>query len=381
MFIKSASHVSILFCVAFASLSCGKSEAQITGLGFFEDGDSSFASDVSGDGTTVVGSARDADGVNRMIRWTANEGLVNLDDGSGGSSSAESVSFDGSVIVGRQSSESGRWTSAAGFTSLGAQISAEAVSGDGNVIVGTRFNGIGTSQPEAFRWTEATGVVGLGNLDVSGTGESTGAGVSYDGSVIVGRTTTDSGGNGPSRGFRWTEADGMMDLGVFSNPLFSSNAHDVSDDGSVVSGHGLVQIFGDFRVEASRWTEDTGMVGLGLSESVGFEISGDGNTVGGFATVTTGGGAASLWTEESGMISVYELLQLQGHDVSEWESLNWVTGISQDGLVISGVGTNASGNQEGWVARLNPSSVPEPGSAAIIALCLSPVVFLRRRKI
>lgn len=84
---------------------------------------------------------------------------------------------------------------------------------------------------------------------------------------------------------------------------------------------------------------------------------------------------------ETVTVFVYDLLLQQGDDVSGWESLDWVTGISRDGLVISGIGTNASGDQEGFVARINLSAVPEPGSAAMIAVCLSCFVFFRRRKV
>jgi probable HAF family extracellular repeat protein len=399
---QSIKHSVALCCAAFVALLSSDSNAQITSLGSLPGSDSlAFASDVSGDGTTVVGSARDAEGVTRMIRWTAEEGLVNLDDGSGGRSSADSVSYDGSVIVGDQSGESVRWTSENGFTSLNASgLVIEAVSGDGNVIVGTRRAGI--SRSEAFRWTAATGVVGLGSLDVNPSqGESFAKGVSFDGSVIVGRTTTDSLDFGPPRGFRWTEADGMADLGAFESDL-SSDVSDVSYDGSVISGDGLIRIFGsdglEYGVEGARWTERTGLEGIGFIPgttggsgslvSISNAISGDGNTIGGFtSTLLDGGGvleggAAYLWTEETGIVSLYDLLQQQGHDVSAWGSLDFVTGISQDGSVIVGSGTGANGTGfQGFVARLDLNAVPEPGSTIFMLAILGPVAARRRNRI
>jgi probable HAF family extracellular repeat protein len=57
---------------------------------------------------------------------------------------------------------------------------ASGISADGSVVVGTSYRGA-----EAFRWTEADGMVGLGHLPGEGAASSA-LGVSADGSVIVG---------------------------------------------------------------------------------------------------------------------------------------------------------------------------------------------------
>ncbi len=123
---------------------------------------------------------------------------------------------------------------AASFQGLGGlpgsfSSSATGVSADGSVVVGSS-----TRTPmwttEAFRWTQATGMVGLGDLP-GGSFYSDANGVSADGSVVVGISNI---GNG-SEAFRWTQATGMVGLGNLSG-WNSSSASGVSADGSVVVG-------------------------------------------------------------------------------------------------------------------------------------------------
>ena len=99
--------------------------ATFQGLGDLSGGSfSSYAHDVSADGSTVVGWSKSASG-NEAFRWTSTSGMVGLGDLSGGSfgSYARGVSADGSIVVGRGKSASGseafRWTSASGMVGLG----------------------------------------------------------------------------------------------------------------------------------------------------------------------------------------------------------------------------------------------------------------------
>jgi probable HAF family extracellular repeat protein len=94
------------------------------------------------------------------------------------------------------------------------------------VVVGQSEDDTGRSQ--AFRWTEATGTVGLGSLP--GFEESSLA----DGKVVAGqlihRATVAS-----LQAFRWSEASGMVLLGPLPGDN-SSSVHAVSADGSIVAG-------------------------------------------------------------------------------------------------------------------------------------------------
>src|SRR5262245_238648 len=156
-------------------------------------------------------------------------------------SEANGVSADGSVVVGDAdyliNREAFRWTSAGGMVGLGDlpggdfYSNANAVSADGSVIVG---NSSSASGLEAFRWTSGGGMVGLGYLP--GWVESSAYGASADGSVIVGNTSFSSSSlNGQA--FRWTSAGGMVGLGDLPGGQFYSGASGVSADGSVIVGN------------------------------------------------------------------------------------------------------------------------------------------------
>jgi uncharacterized membrane protein len=193
-------------------------------------GGGSSASDVSADGSVVVGQWG-----SQAFRWTQNTGLVGLGDFPGGLfySIANAVSADGSVIVGRGAREvctrigcrnsfpAFRWTQTSGLMVIGIGAAMD-ISSDGTVVVG------GSSQ--AARWTEEGGGVSLGDLP-GGALNSFAWGVSADGSVIVGQGNSSAG----PEAFRWTESSGMIGLGIPTGFDFS-RAHDVSADGSVVVG-------------------------------------------------------------------------------------------------------------------------------------------------
>jgi probable HAF family extracellular repeat protein len=83
---------------------------------------------------------------------------------------------------------------------------ATAVSSDGSVVVGVSNSASG--KEEAFRWTSATGMVGLSDLP-GGSFQSVARHVSSDGSVIVGYSESASG----QTAFRWTSSGGMVSLG------------------------------------------------------------------------------------------------------------------------------------------------------------------------
>jgi probable HAF family extracellular repeat protein len=102
---------------------------------------------------------------------------------------------------------------------------ASAVSADGMVAVGSSVSGSSSPLVEAFRWTQATGMVGLGFLP--GHSETSRASdVSANGSIVVGA----SGDIGEA--FRWTQATGMVGLGFLPGGS-SSIALGVSADGLV----------------------------------------------------------------------------------------------------------------------------------------------------
>jgi uncharacterized membrane protein len=165
----------------------------------------------------------------------------------------------------------------------------------GSVVVGNSLSHLGPpGEAEAFRWTPATGIVGLG-YPVPGYTVATG--VSADGTVIVG---FESRGSLGWQAFRWTEYEGRVALS--GAPIgFSSFAQDVSADGDVVAGY----FYGQGGFSAFRWTAATGFVPLlSFVESAAIGISADGNTIIGY---TINDGIGFRWTEETGAVAFGEI--------------------------------------------------------------------------
>ena len=157
-------------------------------------------------------------------------------------------------------------------------------------------------------------MVGLGHLhrDLFAISES--SSTSADGSVVVGRSTVFG---GEFRPFRWTQASGMVDLGQLPNTL-NGDARAVSADGSVVVGNS--------------------------------------------------GATAFIWTAEDGMRSLETLLTNEaGIDLTGW-SLFSASGISADGLTITGWGINPSGFTEAWIATLSGGGCDCPADVNIDGL-------------
>ncbi|MCP4251299.1 MAG: hypothetical protein GY778_30045, partial [bacterium] len=270
-------------------------------------------------------------------------------------------SGDGSTVVGQGSPatlvEAFMWQGGV-MTGMGdipgdASImsSALGISADGSRIVGW---GNPPGVFEAFRWTQATGMVGMGDLPGGAFGSWAYA-TSADGSVIVGQGTSALG----EEAFRWTAGGGMVGLGDLPGGLFASRALAVSADGTTVVGWGRSAPGSfAFEKEAFIWQGGTmtGLGGLpgGDEVSTAYGVSADGAIVVGFAA-TAGPAEAFLWTAAEGMRSLQDILTVDfGLDLTGWQ-LTQANGISDDGLVIVGRGTNPDGVVEGWVVNLTPA--------------------------
>lgn len=306
---------------------------------------------ISGDGSTVVGNLEVANEVlvpglpeelgityiehtQTAFRWNINSAGVDLLP----FSNATDTSYDGSVVVGNNY----RWTAAGGAQDLGGLGStgsaAFGVSADGTTVVGQSS---GPNGAEAFRWTEATGIQGLGFLPATNN-LSRASDVSADGSVVV--------GSGYGGAFRWTPETGMVNLelvGLLNEP-FHGQPNAISADGSTVVGQSPV---------SWTWTEAGGLNYLGVNMPA-YAASADGSVVVGGDQWSPSGGISWIWDETNGMRVLKDVLQNDyGMDLTDW-TLYAALGISDDGMVITGVGTNPMGVQEAWVANL--SAVPVP---------------------
>lgn len=214
-----------------------------------------YAFGLSQDGNVIVGYGDSAASSNHeAFRWTRAGGTGGLGDLPGGSftSSASDVTPDGSVIVGSGITDDGtrafRWTIDAGLAPLSGDPAgqfdtwANAVSSDGAAVVGIISRPDGSS--EAYRWTESTGVVGLGDLPGGGSApRSEAVGVSGDGRIVVGHGLTDLG----DEAFIWDPDNGLRrvvdalseDFGLDLAGWQLLNASDVSNDGATIVGWGI----------------------------------------------------------------------------------------------------------------------------------------------
>ena len=262
------------------------------------------------------------------------------------------VSADGTVVVGfspdgSERMQAFRWTKARGMVGLGflpgdSRSLAWGASADGAVVVGESNNDTGE---QAFRWTEAGGMVGLGFLP--GDTHSWATGLSADGRVVVGVSSSQPGIR--DRAFRWTEADGMVGL---DHPpgVTRSKAYAVSADGTVAVGS-----YSDIGTQAFRWTEADGMVGLGHLPGRGFGrawgVSGDGSVVVGTEGASPYPFEAFRWTEAGGMESL-------GFLPGGMES--GANGVSADGNVIVGWSeTNNARTAVRWTEIGGMESLPD----------------------
>ena len=206
-----------------------------------------------------------------------------------------------------------------------------AISADGRVVVGYAS---GITYGDAFRWTAATGIVGLGAIgDPLGSGGRSARAASADGAVIVGFGSSTAG----TEAFRWTQATGMVGLGILTgdpNEAYSE-AWGVSGDGTIIAGASS----DGFVSEAFRWTESTGLVPLGQPagwfDCRATAISADGVVIAGYGLDPTFIEQPFIWTDGAGMVPFGE---------PGWSSIR-PQAVSADGAVIVGYGVSANGNE------------------------------------
>jgi probable HAF family extracellular repeat protein len=209
----------------------------------------SEAGSVSYDGSVIVGfgtavpTAGNGSG-EHAVMWSNAGGPVSI--GQGG---ASGVSSDGLIIAGANpSGDAFRWTAGTGMVGIGNSremfFATESISPDGSVIVGWRgsVDEGGPGGIEAFRWSEAAGMVGLGDLP-GGVFYSYAFDQSQTGRYIVGQGNSSRGGEA----FIWDDEHGMRDLRTVLmteyglTELFSWNldtAWAITPDGSTIVGSG-----------------------------------------------------------------------------------------------------------------------------------------------
>lgn len=294
------------------------------------------------------------------------------------------------------------WTEEAGGSVIG-EIQNDYIGGmttvsrDGTTVTGSMTNP-STGKDEMSKYDVAsktwTYLGGLGNS--SGTDTSSAWGASYDAKTIVGLGWTSS---GKAHGIKWTEANGMQDLGSTVTGR-SSRANSVSGDGNVVIGwqdsstggrqgvywkngqqNYIKTTAGNHVGEAISVSEDGSViVGLGLDENAFYwsatdgytaiapldedyfgsatAVSSDGKTVLGYFTPYGGmalDGYGFIWTKEKGVVKFDDYVASLGYDTLGLK-FSLPMAISPNGQYIAGIGLTAD-DARGFVIKLPDSTM------------------------
>jgi cysteine-rich repeat protein len=345
----------------------------IESIGFLGDVNRCVANGISRDGSTVVGyvyavrylPATRSDTIyldQRAFMWTRASGAVSMGISADRESEALAVNGDGTVVLFLQAKQNDAyypdyylWTSSK-VIPLGLSTASWAsdLNDDGSVVVGTLHYDTSGGDYDIFRWTQQSGAVNLGHLEVAQDAGFYGllsrqkSAVSADGNVIVGK----SNGNG----FRWTQANGL-------NTLPMGEALDVNADGSVVVGT-TRGWFGD--VSPVRWTTEHGVETLGsltapanvLTYTILKAVNADGSVIVGYTEANNDLSKLSseyveptawIWDPNHGMRELKSALVEAGIDANGWE-FRMATDVSGDGKVVVGNGS-VDGRQVCFIAR------------------------------
>jgi probable HAF family extracellular repeat protein len=237
----------------------------------------------------------------RAFSWTHAGGLVDLGTHGAHHSDALDINSHG-LIVGLneigyfETYHALAWTPGGAVIDLGTlpgddTSQADAVN-DHGVVVGQSS---GSIISQAFSWTQAEGMMGLGTL---GGHYSWAGGVNNHG-WIVGQSLTR--GDQHVHGFVWTRRGGMRDIGTLGGR--ESYTLDINEHGQVVGG----STTGVGRSEhAFSWTRRGGMDDLGTlggRNSYASDVNDRGQVVG-VSETSARGFRAFLWTPKGGMIDL-----------------------------------------------------------------------------
>ncbi len=343
----------LAFAIAIAPLvrPAAAQTASFQGLGQMPGamrGAGTFASTVSSDGSTIVGYAWvcpnggttcTSSDKTEAFRWTMSGKFQVLGDlGASIGSMALAVSANGSVVAGdapkgTNSFGAFRWTATKGMVALPVSMQfGNAVTSDGSMIAG------------GDNWWNSKGQTGkfgpfAGNADQT---EAFGLTGTVAAPIAVGAALKGSDNNGATfHAFSWTPTGGLQDLGLTTGTQSIATA--ISADGTVVVGE-ATDAGGFWRT--FRWTAATGMVDLGTlggPESVAYAVSKDGSVIVGtsLTSSTSDSNDAFIWTVAGGMQSLRSVLDAKGvHGADNWVQFTSATGISGNGMVITGFGLN-----------------------------------------
>ncbi len=254
--------------------------------------------------------------------------------------SVSAISFDGTVAAGACDTFPVTWKGTApsifGLTIGTSSATLAGANLDGTILTGTLVASDGFTQHSGL-WTSTTPTL------LTELGPSTGSnavGMSSDGSFIVGNVFLSSSAAGLGQAYRWTRATGVMGLVplIPGTPAFSQAVG--------VSANGDKVIFIAKGFGTAVWTASTNALALLPTTFSPRAISGDGTTV-----VGNDPNVPALWTGGTTSTDLTARITSLGVNLGGFV-LNEVTAVSNNGKVLVGSGSSSTGVGQGWVIVL-----------------------------
>ena len=393
-----SAHRLLTLAALLAALPAAAAPNNITDLGTLksDNSETSIANAVNSDGSTVVGYADDGVGTYSVratvwsgSNWGTKTDLGTLKVDNSGSSWAEAVSSDGSVVAGAADNDNGpyratvwsgsNWGTKTALGTLSSGNSGtsyvQAVSRDGSVVAGYADNNSNEKRAVVWSGSNWANKTDLGTLKTDNSGNSQILGISSDGSIVVGYAENDDSTfthyDRPTvwSGSNWST---KTDLGTLKTDNSGDGwAFAVSGDGSTVVGraendnretHATVW-------SGSGWTTKTDLGTLktdnsGNSQAQG--VSSDGSVVGGWSYNDNGERRATTWSG-SGWTTKTDLGTLK----TDNSGSSSVRGISADGNFAVGQADNDNGDSRAAVWNLRNLNNARPTDTANTRASLS----------
>jgi uncharacterized membrane protein len=311
-------------------------------------------SDITADGMKVVGRSGTS-----AFMFTPLGGAVSL--GGYGSGGAVGISADGAVIAYSDRDANGKiqpaiWNGGTSWSLLGTFPGATGcgsdfgstydISGDGSTVVGLGW--VSCAKARGFKWTAAEGMVELPKAEVGNTRSNRANTVNWDGSLIGG---WDDSTVGLRRGVRWS--DGVATL-MSPDPAnyFVGETLSMTQHSSMLVGYQAGPLTSGATRNGWRWTEDTGIQEFGnvpgqRSSSIG-AVSEDGRVMGGWVDFPGNIRLAAIWADGLGWADFTAFLNAQGTFANNWE-LAVLSPIASDGRAAAGWAFTRNGQTGFWV--------------------------------
>lgn len=369
-----------LILTACLALSSGSASAEVT---FTMIGEGQ-ATDISADGLYVAGNTMSFE----SFRWNETTGFKLLGMASslvGSMAGTPDISDDGRMVsatiagVDTTYVTQGRWTEGLawqetmppllphGTMSGDAYGSAWGLSGDGGTVVGLMWHNLGGGTAHASSWTEAGGLVDLGSLGHDSRANE----ANYDGTVIVGWCAN------PDFGTWWPAVWDDGELTILEYGEYFLDATTVTADGNFIAGMGMSD--DETLMGLATWTrngetwdrEFLGALPGTFAPPYGLvhpdAITPDGTTIVGMNRFDWNNRTGFIWTRATGMVDVVDFLADNGITPEPNFIIHGLTGISDDGTVIVGLGQDTffPYNYRSFLIEIdNVTDVPESANLA-----------------